>query len=345
MLYVTTRNNRDAYTAQRALRENRGPDGGLYVPFHEPYFSPEEIASLKDKSFNKAVSDVLNLLFNTRLTAYDVDFAIGRYAVRLEMLGKRVIMAECWHNLESDFSRVIQNLTKLLRSEENMDTISANWTEVAVRIAVLFGIFGELMRQGIADTGNPADISLVSGDFSGPISAWYARRWGLPIGNILCCCNDNGNLWDFICHGQLRTGDVARETATPEADVVVPVGLERLIHGTAGVEEVERYLDAVRRGGNYYIDDLLLQRLRQGLYVTVTSNHRMLSAIPNIFATHQYILSPYSALAFTGLQDYRARTGESRTAVVLAEKSPIRDPETVASALNISVESLYSWFQ
>ena len=49
MLYVTTRNNRDAYTAQRVLRENRGPDGGLYVPFREPVFSREEIDALKEQ--------------------------------------------------------------------------------------------------------------------------------------------------------------------------------------------------------------------------------------------------------------------------------------------------------
>ena len=60
MLYVTTRNNRDAYTAQRVLRENRGPDGGLYVPFREPVFSREEIDALKEKSFHQCVAEVLN---------------------------------------------------------------------------------------------------------------------------------------------------------------------------------------------------------------------------------------------------------------------------------------------
>ncbi len=340
MLYVTTRNNRDAYTAQRALRENRGPDGGLYVPFREPSFSKEDITALGDKSFNRAVADVLNLLFNTRLTAYDVDFAIGRYAVRLEMLGKRVIMGECWHNLESDFSRIVKNLTKLLRSDKESEVLSGDWAEIAVRIAVLFGIFGELMRQRIVEAEGAVDISVVSSDFSAPISAWYAKRWGLPIGNIICCCNDNGNLWDFICHGQLKTNDVAVSTATPDADVVVPTSLERLIHNCAGAGEVERYLDALRRGGNYYLDDLLLHRLRQGLYVTVTSNQRVLSTIPSIYATHQYILSPYSALAYAGLQDYRSRTGESRTALVLAEKSPIRDSQTVSYALKITEEQL-----
>ena len=340
MLYVTTRNNRDAYTARRALCENRGPDGGFYVPFREPAFTQEEIASLKDKSFNRCVADLLNVLFGTRLTAYDIDFAIGRYAVRLDALGQKVIVAECWHNLESDFARIVKNLTALLRGDGDTEAIPGSWAEISIRIAVLFGIFGELMRGGIVDESGKVDISVVSGGFSAPISAWYAKRWGLPIGNILCCCNDNGNLWDFICHGQLRTNDVAVTTSTPEADIVIPSGLERLIFGSCGVEETSRFLDCVRKGSTYYLDDALLRRLRQGIYVTVTSGHRVLSTIPRIFSTHQYILSPYSALAYAGLQDYRARTGESRTALLLAEKSPIRDAQTVADALGITDETL-----
>lgn len=345
MLYVTTRNSRDAYTAQRALRESRGPDGGLYVPFREPKFTAEEIAALAGESFSQCVSEVLNLLFKTRITAWDVDFSIGRYAVRLEKLGSRVIMAESWHNLESDFSRVVKNLSKLLRSDEESESLPGDWAEIGVRIAVLFGIFGELMRQGIASEEKKVDISVVSGDFSAPISAWYARRWGLPIGNIVCCCNENGNLWDFICHGQLKTNDVAVSTITPDADIVVPSGLERLIHGCAGVAEVANFLSVVRRGGTYYVEDALLRQLRQGIYVTVSSQRRILSTIPNVYGSHKYLLSPYAALAYAGLQDYRARTGETRCALVLAERSPLCDKKTVAASLGISVETLESYFK
>ncbi len=79
MLYVTTRNNRDAYTAQRVLRENRGPDGGLYVPFREPVFSREEIDALKEKSFHQCVAEVLNRLFITKLTRWDVEFCVRQH--------------------------------------------------------------------------------------------------------------------------------------------------------------------------------------------------------------------------------------------------------------------------
>lgn len=340
MLYVTTRNNRDAYTAQRALRENRGPDGGLYVPFREPKFAPEQIDALAEKSFNQCVAELLNLLFNTRLTGWDVDFCAGRHSVRLVNMTHRLVVAECWHNVDSEFPRLVRNLTDQIRADRETDTKSGDWAEVGVRIAVLFGICGELMREGIAGREKPYDISVTAGDFSGPISAWYARRWGLPIGNIVCCCNDNSNLWDFICHGQLRTDGVAVKTTTPEGDRVVPSGLERLIYAYGGPAETERYVEVCRRGGTYYVSDALLRELRKGIYVTVTSTPRVSSTIPSVYRTHSYLLAPGSALAYAGLQDYRSRTGESRCAVLLSEQSPDRDAGTVAAALGISAEEL-----
>ena len=126
---------------------------------------------------------------------------------------------------------------------------------------------------------------------------------------------------------------------------MVPSGLERLICAQTGYGEVEKYLDALRKGASYYLDPLPLQRLRQGIYVTVTSDQRVLSTIPKVFSSQKYLLSPYSALAYAGLQDYRVRTGESRTALILAEKSPVCDPQTMSSALGISEETLKQYLK
>lgn len=160
MLYVTTRNSRDAFTAQRALRENRGPDGGLYLPFRAPVLSPEDMDGLLALPFNRCVAEVLNLLFRTRLTAWDVDFSVGRYPVRLEALRNRIILAEAWHNPDWSFETLARNLVSYLRGEEIRK--AGSWAGIAVRIAVLFGVFGELKRSGC--DGN-VDICAVSGIF------------------------------------------------------------------------------------------------------------------------------------------------------------------------------------
>lgn len=333
MLYVTTRSNRDAFTAQRVLRDNRAPDGGFYVPLRMSAFSPEEIESLREKTFGESVALVLNRLFNLQLSGWDIDFSIGRYPIRLVPLRQRILGAEIWHNPQWSYDWVVTNLVSSLR---NTTTVPGNWMKIAVRIAVLFGIFGDLMRKGIES----ADVSVVSGDFSAVVSAWYARAWGLPIRNIICSCNENKSVWDLICQGQLRTDTLSIPTATPEADVVIPENLERLILDAGGYEEVTRYLRCCREGRSYFPGDSVLARLRSGLFVSVVSSSRIESTISGVYRTSQYLMSPYSALAYAGLLDYRAKTGQTCHALVLSEKSPLADIDVVARAMQMRADEL-----
>lgn len=340
MLYKTTRNSGDGYTAQRVLTQKRGPDGGLYVPFRVPVLSEREISMLGERSFNTNLADTLNLLFGVKLTAYDIDFVLGRYSVRLQQLGQKIIMAECWHNTDWQFGRMIQDLSLLVLSDKSVSPELSGWSQTGVRIGVLFGIFGELIRNGLACAENKIDISVVSGDFSAPMAAWYGRTMGLPIGNIVCCCNENAVLWNFICHGQLRTDGIAMHTLVPEANVSVPEGLECLISMYGGTEETKRYVEAVRTGTTYYVDDNLLQRLRQGIYVTVTSERRILSTVPDVYSTHKYLLALSSALAYAGLQNYRSRTGDAKTALVITEKSPAVDSRILSELMGVSEQDI-----
>ncbi len=81
MLYATTRNAQEAYTAQRALTENRGPDGGLYVPFREPSFSEEMLGSLLKMPARDCMAQMLNLLFRKQLTGWDIELAVGKHPI------------------------------------------------------------------------------------------------------------------------------------------------------------------------------------------------------------------------------------------------------------------------
>lgn len=339
MLYVTTRNHKDAYTANRALCEMRGPDGGVYVPFRAPKLSDADIDALDDKSFNTRVADTINLLFNTQLSCWDVDFCVGRRPVRLSAMSHRIVFGECWHNPEWDISYMVRGLANKTRAKGSADDLG-DWPQIGVRIAILFGIFGELQRAGIASRETPVDVSVLSGDFAAPMAAWYARAWGLPIGNIVCCCNENHSLWELLHHGELRTGNVAVRTSIPDADVALPTSLERLVHACGGYAETYKYVNVCRRGGVYRPNDVILSRLRGGVDVSVVSAARMNSAIINVYRTHQYLMGPYTALCYTGLLDYRARTGESRYSLILSEKSPSRDIQTVAAAMGISETEL-----
>ena len=337
MLYITTRDKTNAFTAPRTLSMDRGPEGGLFVPFRMPELEPCRIEQLAEKSFGQAVADVLNLFFSAGLTGWDVDFAVGRAPVRLIAMNHRIWMAEQWRNQAWDFSWLVEHLTLRLTGTSQTTT---DWGRTAVRIAALFGIFAELQRNGALDSGHPIDVAVASGDFSAPMAVWYARRMGLPIGMIICSCNENGAPWDLLNHGQIHTDAIAVDTGLREADYSVPPALERLIFSVLGYEQTQRYCEACRQGRLYSVPRDKVELLRDRLFGAVVSRNRLEDVIRNVYRTNAYILDPYTAIAYGGLQDYRARTGESGNALILSEQAPACYADLVSNALGITPQEL-----
>lgn len=340
MLYVTTRNKYDAQTATRALSGDRGADGGLYLPFQMPVFSADDVKALADKSFGQCVADVLNLFFSCRLTAVDVDFCIGRSPFKLPAMNHRIVIAELWHNLDDCYDRTEGALAAKICENLGCETKLTSWLRIAIRIAVICGVFGELQRMGIVSLQQVIDVTVAAGDFSAAMSVWYCRQMGLPIGNIICSCNENSGVWELLHLGELHTDAAVVATTTPLADVSVPAELERLIHAAIGMEEAARFAGVAEKRRIYRPHADLLGNLKRGMFSAVVSRSRLDALIPSVYRTNSYILNPYTALAYGGLMDYRAKTGETRTALLLAERSPACESETVADSMHMTVNEL-----
>ena len=320
MLYVTTRNDHDAFTAYRTLGEGRGPDRGLFVPFQMPRLSPEEIDSLQFKSFSQCVADVLNLFFNARLDAWDVEFCIGRYPARMVPMAKKIMVGEAWHNPDFNLARIVRNISGRIRGNDDTNGLPTNWAWITVRIAMMFGMYGELRRLG--HCSDPIDIAMPSGDFAGPMSAWYAREMGLPIRNIICGCDENDAAWELLHNGSISL----------DPTMHIPSDLERLIAAVLGKQEALRYAYCMENGMAYVPFD----PNGLGIMVSVISWQRRESIIYNLYKSSTYILDPGSAMAYGALQDHRS----SLNCLIFTECSPICSADTVAAAMHISVKDL-----
>lgn len=336
MLYVSTRNKTDSYTAYRALHENRAPDGGIFVPFHLPRMSEEELIALKNQSFSETVAQILNRFFSCQFNGWDVEFCIGRYPYKLETMGQRIVVAELWHNTEATYAHMVQSLYNKLCTKKDASAVPPLWVSMAIEIAILFGVFGELFRKGI----ERADIAVSAGDFHYPMAAWYARRMGLPINCIICGCNENGGVWDLLHRGEFVTNASTVRTDLPVLDVSRPEGLECLIHGTLGSQEVGRYLEVCARRGSYHLTEEALGCLNQGMFAAVIGADRVDSVISSVYRTNAYMTDPLTAVSYGALQDYRARTGENRYTLLLARCSPLFSARRISSAIGCSQEKL-----
>lgn len=337
MLYATTRDNHTIETAYKVIHTDCAADGGLYVPFRLPSFTPEEIAALASRSFSENVAQMLNIFFGVGLTSWDVEFCIGRAPVKMSTITHRILIAEAWHNNQWKMEHVIRALSDRLRKSPGG---VGNWVEIAIRISILFAIYGQILSTGQAEQDIDLDVAVTSEDFAMPMSAWYARQMGLPLNNIICGCNANGSIWDLLHRGEMSCGAISAKTNTPDADIVIPRNLERLVHATLGREAVHHFLDRVQTGSAYSPENESFETFRNGMFASVISDSRVRNIIHSVYRTSNYVFGPYSALSYGSLLDYRAKTGESRPVLLLCERSPICDSELVASAMQVEVPEL-----
>lgn len=339
MLYATTRGKHDVVTAHKAAHTDCYTDGGLFVPFRMPKFHKEQLEALANTTPVQIVADILNLFFSCNLNAWDVELAIGRKPLRAVDIGRNLQCLELWRSSGSDVSQTVQRFSDRIRGGQKGQP-PTNWMEIAVRIALLFASYGSQLVSGALRVHRLFDVAVTTGDFAMPMAAWYARQMGLPIGNIICGCNINGSIWDLLNRGEFSTGDTRTVSITPDADIVVPRNLERLISATLDMEDVQRYLLCCSKGRTYTLTEDALQKVGQGMFAAVISDTRVTSIVPGVFRTRKYVLSPYAALAYGSLQDYRAMTGHTRPALLLAERSPLRDRDLLATLLQVSENDL-----
>ena len=83
-----------------------------------------------------------------------------------------------------------------------------------------------------------------------------------------------------------------------------------------------------------------LERLQQGMFVSVVSLRRTARTISNVYSAKGYLMGPETAMAYAGLQDYRATAGEGRLALILARRRPVDDVEAVAAAIGMDPAAL-----
>ena len=306
MLYVTTRNDADAFTAPRTLLADTAADGGYYIPFHLPAFTADELAIMQANSFSQNVTDILNLFFNTNLECGIVDFCIGRNMIRFVPVNFRMIIMETFHNSEGSYNLIQNELSKKL-NPANAPTL---WQKIAIRTSVMIAMFCQMLENGVISADQPVDIAVNANDSAEVLAAWYARKMGMPIATIICGCTDNDSLWNLIHRGQVATRNLSLQDQQ---------GIEQLLYVTLGSAAVSRYCRCCEAGQVYSMDEEQLRMVSAGLFASVLSADRLDAVIANFYSTSHYLLHKHNASAYGGLQDYRAKTGIGRHAVLFAD--------------------------
>ena len=339
MLYATTRSKVATYTAQRALKEERAPDGGYYVPTSLPVYTTDQLEALYKEPPAEIVARILNGFFNTKLGRYDVEFAVGKRLFGLAHISHRILIGELWRCGDSGFDDLCRRLTNRISAEMGSCQPGV-WMRIACRIALVFAMYAELRRQGITTQGELMDAAVMTADFEGPYALWTAKRMGLPVGQIICCCNENNAPWVVLHQDELRTDVPPRRTITASCDQTAPSGLERLLYAVLGQYEAVRYGEAVEKGERYRLEVSQRTQMRKEMAVVVVSQRRLRFLLPNIYRDTIWTPDPYTAMSYAGLADHRARTGDTGMGLIISQEDPVVHAAVLKQELGISESEL-----
>lgn len=139
-----------------------------------------------------------------------------------------------------------------------------------------------------AQYGEPARYVVPTGNLGNALACLWARRLGLPIGEVLLATNANRVLPDFIDSGEYRPGPSV-STLANAMDVGAPSNLERLRHWLPEIDGLRAAVSARS------IDDARLSKL-----------------IREAEARYGHTLCPHTAAAFAVIEDRRAAGDEGR---------------------------------
>ncbi len=215
---------------------------------------------------------------------------------------------------------------------------SINWGRVLPQVVYYFSAYCDLLREGAIQSDEPVNVCVPTGNFGNILSAYYAKKMGLPIKTMICASNQNNVLTDFLRTGIYDRNRPFYNTMSPSMDILISSNLERLIFDLSNQDdqEVRACMDALAETGRYEVSEAVRRQLSKLFYAGCCDDDRTQETIARVWRDHNYLIDPHTAVAFRVMEDYRGETGDETPTVLVSTASPFKFCDSVLGALDVT---------
>ncbi len=211
---------------------------------------------------------------------------------------------------------------------------SINWGRVLPQIVYYVSSYCDLLSSGRIRMGEQINLCVPTGNFGNILAGYYAKRMGVPVKTLICASNANNVLTEFIETGVYDRNRPFYQTASPSMDILISSNLERLLYLLCDSDETVRaYMQELGKTGRYALAPELAARVRAQFACGCCDDIRTLDTIGRVFKEKGYLLDTHTAVAYTVLEDYRAKTQDGTLTVLASTASPFKFCTSVLRAL------------
>lgn len=201
--------------------------------------------------------------------------------------------------------------------------------------------YAQLVKSGELIAGEALNVSVPTGNFGNILAAYYAKKIGTPIGQLICASNENNVLTDFFQTGVYDRNRPFFVTSSPSMDILISSNLERLVYHLTGnqVDQLNQRMDELRNVGRYEITKEMQAEMAD-FYGDFATEEETKEAIQNLAKETDYVIDPHTAVAQSVFKKYVKKTGDKIPTLVVSTASPYKFPRVVVEALTNETSTL-----
>jgi len=206
---------------------------------------------------------------------------------------------------------------------------SINWARIAAQVPYYVAAalaFGAPDRE--------VAFAVPTGNFGNILSAWVARRMGLPITRLVAGSNRNDILARFLTANDMSIATV-EPSLSPSMDIQVSSNFERLLF-----ELLERdprataaAMNEFRRSGRMAVPDNAWHRCRTVFHGFRLDDAGTEAEIARIYKATGYVADPHTAIGIAAARAHPAQHGVPMAAMATAH--PAKFPDVIERAVGM----------
>jgi threonine synthase len=219
---------------------------------------------------------------------------------------------------------------------------SINIGRLLPQVVYYVWIWLEMVRTESIGRGESFNVVVPTGNFGNILAAWYARKIGVPIDQLICASNKNHVLSDVLQSG---TYDINREfytTESPSMDILISSNFERfLYHMNGSAEETSAAMNALKTDGRYTLPENVHQAMVSAIKGDWADEETTAQTIRDVYEKYHYLIDPHTAVAFAVYHAMRRRSiiDKKSHTVIISTAHPYKFPTAMAEALHTPVET------
>lgn len=212
---------------------------------------------------------------------------------------------------------------------------SINWGRLVPQIVYYVSAYCDLVTNEEIDVDNIVNVVVPTGNFGNILAAYYAKKMGIPFGQLICASNENNVLTDFINSGVYNRNREFKATISPSMDILISSNLERLLFDLANEdsETVAEWYDDLSKCGGFTVTPKVKKSLADQFYAGYCDDVQTKATISSIFNKYSYLCDTHTAVAIKVYEDYKKATGDARKVLIASTADPYKFTQSVLSAV------------